>query len=63
MKDEGKLMFLTDDNRASADRLLKEGYFDIVVSAHPDQLEQMLPDTKAMEDKVSPLYKVYYVKR
>jgi hypothetical protein len=45
------------------DRQLKEGYFDIVVSAYPPQLEDMLPDTKAMEAKVSPLYKVYYVKR
>ena len=46
------------------DRLLKQGYFDIVVSAYPDQLEHMLPDTKAMEAKVSPPgYKVYYVKR
>jgi hypothetical protein len=43
---------------------LKQGYFDIVVSAYPPQLEDMLPDTKAMEAKVSPLgYKVYYVKR
>jgi len=64
MREEGKLMFLTDDNRASMDRLLKEGYFDIVVSAHPDQLEAMLPDTVAMEAKVSPpWYKVYHVKR
>src|SRR5262245_30993479 len=64
MKDEGKLLFLTDDNRASIDRLLKQGYFDIVVSADPDGLEEMLPDTKAMEAKVSPPgYKVYYVKR
>ena len=54
MRDEGKLVFLTDDNRASMDRQLKEGYFDIVVSAYPDQLEHMLPDTKAMEAKVSP---------
>src|SRR6266516_25245 len=44
MKDQGKLVFLTKDNRASMDRLLKEGYFDIVVSAYPDQLEHMLPD-------------------
>jgi hypothetical protein len=64
MRDEGKLMFLTDDNRASMDRLLKEGYFEIVVSAHPDQLENMLPDTRAMKAKVfPPWYKVYYVKR
>jgi hypothetical protein len=63
MKEEGKLMFLTDDNRASADRLLKEGYFDIVVSAYPDQLEHMLTDTTAMEAKVFPRYKVYYVKK
>ena len=63
MKDEGKLVFVTEDNLASAKRLLKEGYFDIVVSAHPDQLENMLPDTRAMEAKVFPLYKVYYVKR
>jgi hypothetical protein len=64
MKDEGKLVFLTNDNRASMDTLLKQGYFDIVVSAHPDQLEEMLPDTKAMEAKISPPgYKVYYVKR
>ena len=64
MRDEGKLMFLTDDNRVSIDRLLKEGYFDIVVSTHPDQLEAMLPDTMAMEAKVSPpWYKVYHVKR
>ena len=63
MRDEGKLVFLTDDNRASVDRLLKEGYFDIVVSAHPDQLEHMLTDTTAMEAKVFPRYKVYYVKR
>jgi hypothetical protein len=63
MRDEGKMMFLTDDNRASVDKLLKEGYFDIVVSAYPDQLEAMLPDTKAMQAKVSRLYKVYYVKR
>jgi hypothetical protein len=64
MRNEGKLMFLTGDNRASMDRLLKEGYFDIVVSDHPDQLESMLPDTKAMEAKVFPPgYKVYYVKR
>jgi len=66
MRDEGKLVFFTDDNRAYLDRLgrqLKEGYFDIVVSAHPDQLENMLPDTKAMEAKVYPKYKVYYVKR
>src|SRR5438093_2562203 len=41
MKDEGKLMFFTEDNRVSIDRLLKEGYFDIVVSDHPDQLEAM----------------------
>jgi hypothetical protein len=64
MKDEGKLVFFTDDNRASADRLLRQGYFDIVVSAYPDQLEGMLPVTKAMEAKVFPRgYKVYYVKR
>ena len=63
MRDEGKLVFFTDDNRASMDRQLKEGYFDIVVSAYPPQLEDMLPDTKAMEAKISPLYKVYYVKR
>jgi hypothetical protein len=64
MKEEGKLVFFTDDNRASLDRLLKEGYFDIVVSAYPAQLEEKLPRTKAMEAKVSPPgYKVYYVKR
>jgi hypothetical protein len=64
MKDEGKLVFLTDDNRASVDGLLKQGYFYIVVSDHPDQLEAMLPDTVAMEAKVSPpWYKVYHVKR
>jgi hypothetical protein len=64
MRDEGKLVFFTDDNRASMDRLLKQGYFDIVVSAYPGQLEPMLPDTKAMEAKSSPPgYKVYYVKR
>lgn len=64
MRDEGKLVFLTDDNRASADKLLKEGYFDIVVSAYPDQLIPMLPDTGAMEAKVSySRYKVYYVKK
>jgi hypothetical protein len=64
MRDEGKLVFFTDDNRASMDRLLKQGYFDIVVSAYPGQLEPMLPDTKAMEAKISPPgYKVYYVKR
>jgi len=64
MKDEGKLVFLTDDNRASADAQLKQGYFDIVVSAHPDQLEAMLPDTKALKAENSPHgYKVYYVKR
>lgn len=65
MRDEGKVLFLTDDNRAAMDKLLKEGYFDIVVSAFPDQLETMLPETKAMEVKVfSPLlYKVYYVKK
>jgi hypothetical protein len=64
MKDEGRLVFFTEDNRASIDRLLKQGYFDIVVSAYPDQLEGMLPDTKAMEAKVSPPgYKVYYVKK
>jgi len=61
MKDEGKLVFLTDDNRALMDRRLKEGYFDIIVSAYPDQLESMLPDTRAMEAKVFPPYKVYYV--
>ena len=54
MRDEGKLVFLTNDNRASMDRLLKQGYFDIVVSAYPDQLEHMLPDTKAMGAKISP---------
>jgi len=64
MRDEGKLVFLTNDNRDSMDRLLKQGNFDIVVSAYPDQLEAMLPDTKAMEAKVSPPgYKVYYVKK
>jgi hypothetical protein len=64
MRDEGKLVFFTEDNGASLDRLLKQGYFDIVVSAYPPQLEDMLPDTKAMEAKVSPPgYKVYYVKR
>ncbi|PYK22281.1 MAG: hypothetical protein DME56_01535 [Verrucomicrobia bacterium] len=64
MKDEGKLVFLTKDNRASMDRLLKQGYFDIVVSAFPDQLEHMLSDTKAMKAEISPPgYKVYYVKR
>ena len=63
MRDEGKLMFLTEDNRASMEKLLKEGYFDIVVSAHPDQLEPMLPDTRTMEAKVStPRYKVYVKK-
>src|SRR6266436_4872861 len=64
MRDEGKLVFLTNDNRASMDRQLKEGYFDIVVSADPGGLENMLPDTKAMEAEVRPPgYKVYYVKR
>ena len=64
MRDEGKLVFLTNGNRASIDRLLKQGYFDIVVSTHPDQLEHMLPDTKGMGAKISPpWYKVYYVKR
>lgn len=64
MKDEGKLVFFTEENRASVDRLLKQGYFDIVVSAYPDQLEGMLPDVKAMQAKVFPGgYKVYYVKR
>ena len=64
MRDEGKLVFLTEDNRASMDTLLKQGYFDIVVSAHPDQLEPMLPDTMAMQAEVSPRgYKVYYAKR
>ncbi|MGE5213088.1 MAG: hypothetical protein ACM3NN_05270 [Nitrospirota bacterium] len=60
---EGKLVFLTDDNRDLMDRRLKEGYFDIVVSAHPDQLEHMIPDTRRMEAKVFPRYKVYYVKK
>ena len=64
MREEGKLVFLTDDNCASMDRLLKQGHFDIVVSAWPDQLEHMLRDTKAMEAQVCPPgYKVYYVKR
>jgi hypothetical protein len=64
MRDQGKLVFFTDDNRAAVDRLLKQGYFDIVVSAYPDQLEGMLPDTKAMKAEVSPRgYKVYHVKR
>jgi hypothetical protein len=63
IRDEGKLVFLTNDNSASMDTLLKQGYFDIVVSAYPDQLEHMLPDIMAMEAKVSPGYKVYYVKR
>jgi hypothetical protein len=64
MRNEGKLVFLTNDNRASMDRQLKEGYFDIVVSADPGGLENMLPDTKAMEAEVRPPgYKVYYVKR
>jgi len=64
MIDEGKLVFFTEDNRASMDKLLKQGYFDIVVSAYPPQLEDMLPDTKSMKAKVSPPgYKVYYVKR
>ena len=64
MKDEGKLVFLTDDNRASMDNLLKQKYFDIVVSAYPDQLEHMLLDTKTMPAKVFPPgYKVYYVKK
>jgi MFS family permease len=64
MRDERKLVFLTNDNRASMDRLLKQGYFDIVVSSWPDQLEHMLRDTKAMEAQVCPPgYKIYYVKR
>jgi hypothetical protein len=64
MRAEGKLVFLTKDNSASMNRLLKQGYFDIVVSAFPDQLEHMLPDTKAEEAEISPRgYKVYYVKR
>jgi hypothetical protein len=64
MKDEGKLVFFKDDNRASIDGLLKQGYFDIVVSAYPPQLEDMLPATKAMQAKISPPgYKVYYFKR
>jgi hypothetical protein len=64
MRNEGKLVFLTNDNRASMDRQLKEGYFDIVVSADPGGLENMLPDTKAMEAEVRPPgYKVYYVQR
>ena len=64
MIEEGKLVFLTDDNRASMDRLLKQGHFDIVVSTWPDQLEHMLRHTKAMEAQVCPPgYKVYYVKR
>jgi hypothetical protein len=64
MKDEGKLVFLTNNNRARMDKLLKKGYFDIVVSAWPDQLEHMLPDTMAMKAAVSPSgYKVYYVKK
>src|SRR6266436_5995806 len=64
MREEGKLVFLTDDNRASMDRLLKQGHFDIVVSTWPDQLEHMLRETKAMEAQVCPPgYKVYYVKR
>jgi hypothetical protein len=60
MRDEGKLVFLTDDNRALMDKRLKEGYFDIVVSAYPDQLESMLLDTKAMKAQVFPRYKVYF---
>ena len=63
MRDQGKLVFLQNDNRASVDRLLKEGYFDIVVSAHPDQLEHMLPVTRAIEARAYPMFKVYYVKR
>ena len=64
MRDEGKLVFLTKDNSASMNRLLKQGYFDIVVSAFPDQLEHMLPDTKAIKAEISPHgSKVYYVKR
>jgi hypothetical protein len=64
MIDEGKLVFFTEDNRASIDGRLKQGYFDIVVSTHPDQLEGMLPDTKAMKAEIStPRYKVYYAKR
>jgi len=49
----GKAGVLTDDNRASMDRLLKQGHFDIVVSTWPDQLEHMLRDTKAMEAQVA----------
>jgi len=65
MKDEGKLVFFTDDKGASINAQLKQGYFDIVVSAYPDQLEGMLPDIKAMEAKVFPPagYKVYNVKK
>ena len=54
MIDEGKLVFFTEENRASIDGRLKQGYFDIVVSAYPDQLEGMLPDTKAMQATTSP---------
>lgn len=63
MRAEDELVFLTDDNRDLMQRRLKEGYFDIVVSAHPDQLEHMIPDTTRMEAKASPRYKVYYVKK
>ena len=63
MRAEGKLFFLTDQNRDLMNRRLKEGYFDIVVSAHPDQLEHMIPETTRMEAKIFPRYKVYYVKK
>ena len=51
MKDERKLVFLTEDNRASIDRQLKQGYFDIVVSAYPDQLEAHAPGYKGYESR------------
>jgi hypothetical protein len=70
MKDEGKLAFFTENNRASMEKLLKERYFDIVVSTYPDQLEHMLTenilaDPTAVEAKVfAPLmYKIYNVKK
>ena len=70
MKDKGQLSFFTEANRASMEKLLKERYFDIVVSAYPDQLEHMLTENilanpTAVEAKVFPplMYKVYYVKK
>lgn len=62
MIDESKMKFLTYENRDLMERLIKQNYFDVIVSTSSNDLEAILKDTQTFKADTQSCYKVYYPK-